>query len=57
MLRAQAREGTGDLDRALSDYQEAARLDPKKVAAFTAQGGIGARRAISTRRSPPSTTR
>src|SRR5579872_6922633 len=40
MLRAKAREGAGDLDRALSDYQQAERLDPKKVAALTAEGGI-----------------
>lgn len=40
MLRAQAREGAGDYDRALGDYREAARLDPKSIAAVTAQGGV-----------------
>ena len=40
MLRAQAREATGETDRALADYQQAARLDPKNVAALNAQAGI-----------------
>src|ERR1700742_868733 len=40
MLRAKAREGTGDLDQALADYQEAARLDPKNVPALNAQAGV-----------------
>jgi tetratricopeptide (TPR) repeat protein len=40
MLRAQARDDAGDLDRALTDYRAAERLDPKSVAALTAEGGI-----------------
>src|SRR5581483_479536 len=40
MLRAEAREAAGDLDRALDDYNEAARLDPKNVAAWTSLGNV-----------------
>ncbi len=40
MLRGEAREGNGDLDRALHDYQEASRVDPKSVGALTAQAMV-----------------
>ena len=40
MLRAQAREEAGNLDQALADYRDASRLDPKRISAMTAEGGI-----------------
>lgn len=40
MLRAQAREANGDLDAALRDVQEAARIDPKSLAALNAQAAL-----------------
>jgi tetratricopeptide (TPR) repeat protein len=36
MLRAQAREAAGDLDAALRDYRQAARLEPRNVAPLNA---------------------
>jgi len=43
MLRAQAHEASGALDRALSDYAEAARLDPKDIGTLTAQAAVWAK--------------
>ena len=40
MLRAQARQAAGDSRGALADYADAAQLDPKNVAALTAEAGI-----------------
>ena len=40
MLRARARQDSGDFDRALADYAEAERLDPKNIGAYTAQAVI-----------------
>ena len=40
MLRAKAREASGNLDGALADYQEAAKRDDKNVAAMTAMASF-----------------
>ena len=40
MLRGHARQDSGDFDRALADYAEAERLDPKNIGAYTAQAAI-----------------
>ncbi|HSP48665.1 MAG TPA: hypothetical protein VLN61_00485 [Pseudolabrys sp.] len=40
MLRARARQDSGDFDRALVDYAEAERLDAKNIGAYTAQAAI-----------------
>src|SRR5450759_4062703 len=40
LLRGHSRQDSGDFDRALADYAEAERLDPKNIGSYTAQAVI-----------------